>query len=132
MDNPKGFVAIIGAGPAGLVTARWLAQHGFDPVLFEAGERLGGQWSSGPASATWAGMRTNTSRVMSAFSDLDHACDVATYPRRDQMLAYLDRYAARFDLMRRIHFGTRVERLEAAQDGRWRIRLRTKGAEREE
>jgi cation diffusion facilitator CzcD-associated flavoprotein CzcO len=122
----KDAVAIIGAGPGGLVSARWLAQHGIEPVLFEAGNRLGGQWNrAGSASGTWEGMRTNTSRVMSAFSDLDHAADVATYPRQDQMLAYLERYAARFDLVRRIRFGTRVERLEAAPDGRWLLRFRT-------
>lgn len=119
-------VAIIGAGPAGLVSARWLAQHGFEPIVFEASERLGGQWNpAAEASGTWAGMRTNTSRVMSAFSDLDHESDVATYPRQDQMLAYLERYADRFGLVRRIQFGKRIELLEAAPDGRWRIRSRT-------
>ncbi|MGH8783893.1 MAG: flavin-containing monooxygenase [Cupriavidus necator] len=119
-------VAIIGAGPAGLVSARWLAQHGFEPMVFEASERLGGQWNpAAEASATWAGMRTNTSRVMSAFSDLDHESDVAAYPRQDQMLAYLERYADRFGLVRRIQFGKRIELLEAAPDGRWRIRSRT-------
>jgi len=129
MQNPnEKQVAIIGAGPGGLVTARWLMQHGFEPILFEAGERLGGQWNpSGAASATWAGMRTNTSRVMSAFSDLDHPADVGIYPRQDQMLAYLERYAARFDLPLRIRFGTRVERLEAAPCGGWRIRSRSRG-----
>lgn len=133
MHNPKDAVAIIGAGPGGLVTARWLAQHGFEPVLFESGERLGGQWNaSGRTSATWAGMRTNTSRVMSAFSDLDHAQGVATYPRQDQMLSYLECYASKFDLVRHVRFGTRIERLEAAADGRWRVRTRSAGTEREE
>jgi 2-polyprenyl-6-methoxyphenol hydroxylase-like FAD-dependent oxidoreductase len=28
-------VAIIGSGPGGLVTAKFLKQHGFEPVLFE-------------------------------------------------------------------------------------------------
>ncbi len=118
-------VAIIGAGPGGLVAARWLAHCGFEPVLFEAGAGLGGQWNAAAeASATWAGMRTNTSRVMSAFSDLDHGAGVATYPRQDQMLAYLEDYAARFDLPRRIRLSTRVECLEAASGGGWRIRSR--------
>ncbi|MFS8980248.1 NAD(P)-binding domain-containing protein [Cupriavidus necator] len=134
MQHPKGRqVAIIGAGPGGLVSARWLLQHGFEPILFEAGDRLGGQWNlCSAASATWPGMRTNTSRVMSAFSDLDHGIDVATYPRQDQMLAYLERYAARFDLLRCIRFGTRVERLEAAEGGCWRLRSRSAGRMREE
>ena len=33
-------VAIIGAGPAGLVTARWLKREGFEPVIFDQGNRL--------------------------------------------------------------------------------------------
>lgn len=83
-------VAVIGAGPAGLVTARWLAKYGFEPVLFEAAAALGGQWNgANPASATWSGMRTNTTRVMSSFSDLDHAPGTPVYPSRDQMHAYL-------------------------------------------
>jgi cation diffusion facilitator CzcD-associated flavoprotein CzcO len=128
MQRPSGSkdentVAIIGAGPGGLVTARWLAQHGFEPVLFEAANALGGQWNrSNPASRTWDGMRTNTSRVMSAFSDLDHAPEVGVYPRQDQMLDYLESYALSFDLVRRIRFGTRIERLERTSTGRWLVR----------
>ena len=41
-------VAIIGAGPAGLAVARWLKRDGFDPILFEQGDRLGGQWAADP------------------------------------------------------------------------------------
>ena len=31
-----GTVAAIGAGPGGLVTARWLLSQGFEPTIFEA------------------------------------------------------------------------------------------------
>lgn len=72
--------AVIGAGPAGLVAARWLIARDLEPVIFEASSRLGGQWNSASAwSATWPGMRTNTSRVMNAFSDLDHAPGMPSY-----------------------------------------------------
>lgn len=129
-------IAIIGAGPAGLVSARWLLQHGFEPVIFEASSKPGGQWNPGCAtSATWLGMRTNTSRIMSAFSDLDHGPDVATYPRQDQMQAYLERYAATFGILRHIRFGTRVERLERNATGagdRWLIRSRNQNGTQEE
>jgi len=40
-------VAILGAGPAGITCARWLTQCGFEPVLYEAAARAGGQWNSG-------------------------------------------------------------------------------------
>lgn len=115
-------VAVIGAGPGGLVAARWLIAQGFAPVIFDAADHLGGQWNTGAdGSGTWRHMRTNTSRVLSAFSDLDHAPGTATYPTQGQMLAYLDRYAASFGLTARLRLGTRVEHLERAAEGGWRI-----------
>ena len=128
-EMPPHAVAIIGAGPAGLVTARWLAEHGFEPVLFEAAERPGGQWNAAsPMSGAWRGMRTNTSRAMTRFSDVDHLDGAAVYPSRDEILAYLERYADKFGLTPKIRCGTRVERLEQASGGGWLIRSR-RGAE---
>lgn len=114
-------VAIIGAGPAGLVTARWLQEEGFRPVLFEQGEHLGGQWCGGAAhSGVWPSMCTNTSRVMSAFSDLDHGPEVPIYPSNQQMRAYLERYARRFGLDEVLRTQSRV--VEVAQEGDgWRV-----------
>ncbi|RCS23021.1 dimethylaniline monooxygenase [Phyllobacterium salinisoli] len=133
MHVVKESVAVIGAGPGGLVTARWLAAHGFEPVLFEATDSLGGQWNAAStASATWSGMRTNTSRIMTAFSDLDHAPDVAVYPRQDQMLSYLEHYARKYDLIRQVRFGTRVLNLDMAGNGGWAIRYKAGGVEGEE
>ncbi len=44
--SPRGVkVAIVGAGPAGLSAAYFLARMGFEPVLYEAKERLGGMVS---------------------------------------------------------------------------------------
>jgi cation diffusion facilitator CzcD-associated flavoprotein CzcO len=34
-------VAIIGSGPGGLVAARYLKQHGFEPVVFEQDDEIG-------------------------------------------------------------------------------------------
>ncbi len=38
-------VAVIGAGPGGLVAARWLLSQGFEPTIFEQAPMLGGQWT---------------------------------------------------------------------------------------
>ncbi len=35
-------LAVVGSGPAGLIAAHDLARHGYDVVLFEAGDRIGG------------------------------------------------------------------------------------------
>jgi dimethylaniline monooxygenase (N-oxide forming) len=42
---PRRRVAIIGSGPGGLVAARYLKHHGFEPVVFEQDDDIGGQGS---------------------------------------------------------------------------------------
>lgn len=102
-------VAVIGAGPGGLAAARYLKSEGLEPVLFEQGERIGGQWSADPGhSGVWPAMRTNTSRIMTAFSDLPHDANSPTYPTNEAMGEYLQRYAEQFDLIRHIRFKTPV------------------------
>jgi cation diffusion facilitator CzcD-associated flavoprotein CzcO len=74
-------VGVIGAGPGGLVAARYLKWRGFEPVLFERGERVGGQWATDDAySGVWLSLRTNTSRVMTRFSDLAYPEGTPVYP----------------------------------------------------
>ena len=63
-------IAVIGAGPGGLVAAKHALEAGFEVKVFEAQDDLGGQWyTMSPRSGVWPGMRTNTSRWMTAFSD---------------------------------------------------------------
>lgn len=124
LRHPPEHVAIIGAGPAGLACARWLAGHGLVPVLIEAAAGPGGQWNHGVGhSSTWEGMRTNTSRLLTAFSDLPHVEGTALYPRQDEVLAYLARYAAHFGLERRLRTQTRLASLAREGEG-WRLGLR--------
>src|SRR4051794_9464335 len=100
-----GSVAVIGAGPGGLVAARWLLSQGFEPTIFEQAPALGGQWTGLPGhSGVWPTMHTNTSRVLTAFSDLEHSTDVV-YPSGRDVLAYLHRYAEMFELGSRIRYG---------------------------
>lgn len=116
-------VAVIGAGPGGVVTARWLLAQGFEPTIFEQGSDLGGQWSGTPGSSgVWPTMHTNTSRVLTAFSDLEHRCD-EVYPSNQQVLEYLRRYAEIFGLIERIRLNTRIDELSRAGAG-WRVRHR--------
>ena len=120
-------VAVIGAGPAGLAAARWLAAQGFEPVLLEASGGVGGQWrATNPMSGVWFDMRTNTSRLVTRFSDLDYPPGTAMFPHNREVLAYLEAYAAQFGLDRRLRTGCEVERLERTPDG-WRLQWREAG-----
>ena len=113
-------VAVIGAGPGGLVTARWLCSQGFEPTIFEQQSELGGQWTGQPGlTGVWPAMYTNTSRVLTAFSDLEHEGDQTFVSNRD-VLAYLNRYADVFGLRARIRFGQRVGSVSRSGTG-WQV-----------
>src|SRR4030042_6181143 len=118
-------VAILGAGPAGLVVARYLKSEGFEPVLFEQGDRIGGQWTGDPRySGVWPSMRTNTSRVMSAFSDLAHEPGTAVFPTNQEMGAYFQRFAERFDIDSCVRVKTTVQEISRNRDGGgWVVRF---------
>jgi dimethylaniline monooxygenase (N-oxide forming) len=125
IQMPKQAVAVIGGGPAGLVAARFLKEHGFEPVIFEAAAAVGGQWNvASPASAVWPGMRTNTSRVLTAFSDLDHPAGTNVYPGQADMLGYLQRYAETAGLAPHLRLSTSVEGLDRGPSKGWIIRSR--------
>ena len=116
-----GSVAVIGAGPGGLVAARWLSSQGFEPTIFERNPVLGGQWAGlSGRSGVWPDMHTNTSRVLTAFSDLEPS-STEVFPSSREVLAYLQRYAETFGLIPRIRFDTTVERVER-DDGGWVVR----------
>ncbi len=106
-------IAVIGAGPGGLVAAKHAIAAGFDTTVFEASDDLGGQWHTSSAhSAVWPGMRTNTSRAMTAFSDFPAPATHDLYPFAEQVHTYLRTYAAAFDVLPRIRFATPVRLVE--------------------
>jgi cation diffusion facilitator CzcD-associated flavoprotein CzcO len=115
-------VAIVGGGPAGLVAARFLKSEGFEPVLFEQADSLGGQWSGDARfSGIWPSLHTNTSRVHTQFSDLSHAPDLPVYPSNRDIQNYLRRYAEHFDLVSRCRLSCPVREIARAGNG-WAVR----------
>ena len=109
-------MAIVGAGPSGLVAAKHALQAGFDVAVFEASDDLGGQWHTTAAhSGVWPGMHTNTSRAMTAFSDFPAPADYPLHPAAEQIHAYLRAYAQHFGVTDRIRLHTPVSRVSAAR-----------------
>src|SRR5215469_2055130 len=73
-------------------------------------------------------MVTNTSRWLTCFSDLALEPEAAIFPSNKEILAYLKRYARRFDIVSQVHFCTRVELIEHNPQGvGWLVR--SNGAE---
>ena len=126
MDSPG--IAIIGGGPSGLATAKHLLEEGLRPIILEQSASIGGQWNaSAPHSGVWKSMRTNTSHVTTCFSDLPHPPGTAMFPTNQEILAYLRRYAAQFDLQNRVLLNTRVDAIAPTNDGRWTVRSSSGG-----
>jgi hypothetical protein len=107
-------IAIVGAGPGGLTAAKYAIEAGFDVTVFEASDDLGGQWNTTAGhSGVWPGMRTNTSRAMTAFSDFPAPADHPLHPAAEQVHAYLHAYAQEFGVTDRIRFRSPVRNLRA-------------------
>src|SRR5215204_7410211 len=98
-------VCVIGAGIAGLVTAKVLRQDGFDVSVFEKLPSIGGVWAS---ARTYPGLRTNSTRDTYAFSDFPYPDTADEYPTAAQVRQYLDDYVEHFGLRPLLRLGTEV------------------------
>lgn len=118
-------VCIIGAGPSGLATARRLLDAGIHHLaIFDRQSTVGGNWTWGdPAShsSIYETVRSISSRDMTAFADVPFSPAVGVYPTRTEMLHYLQRFAAHFELQRYIRFNTQVVSVTPASSGGWMI-----------
>ncbi|MEU2258663.1 NAD(P)/FAD-dependent oxidoreductase [Nocardia xishanensis] len=105
-------VAVIGAGVAGLVTAKVLRDDGFDVVVFEKEPAVGGVWIE---SRTYPGLRTNNSHDTYAFSDHPYSRSADMFPTAAQVREYLGSYVRRFRL--EPHLRLSAEVIELSRQG---------------
>ena len=95
---------VIGAGQAGLAAGYYLQQAGLNFAILEADERVGGAWRRFYDSLTLF-----SPARYSALPGLPFPGNPDRYPLRDEVVAYLDRYAAQFDFP--IITGAKVEQI---------------------
>ena len=103
-------MVVIGGGQSGLAAARALRATGMDPVVLEAGVRPVGSWPRYYDSLTLF-----SPARYSALPGMAFPGDPDRYPRRDEVIDYLARYAASMDV--EIRTGRRVERVDADGSG---------------
>ncbi len=104
-ETPSHRVCVIGAGIAGLVTAKVLHQDGFEVHLFEKDTDLGGTWAP---SRTYPGLRTNNSKRTYEFSDFPYPEETTDFPSADDVCNYLNAYADHFQIRPLIQFQSLV------------------------
>ncbi len=127
--GPEARVAVVGAGPSGLTTARQLLKAGLRQVtVFEKSGRVGGNWVYTPEESHSSVFETThiiSSKRYSQFADFPMPADFPDYPSHRQVLAYFEAYAAHFDLARVIRFGTEIVMARPAAEGRWELQLKS-------
>jgi putative flavoprotein involved in K+ transport len=108
-------VIVVGAGQAGLAMGYFLARQGRRFVIVEAADSVGAAWRT-----RWDSLLLFTPRRYSALPGLAFPGDPDGYPGRDEVIAYLEQYAAEFSLP--IRLSSPVRSL-TTMDGRFIVAL---------
>ena len=93
---------VIGAGPAGLAVAACLQREGVPCIVLERAEAVGARWRT-----HYDRLHLHTDKKRSALPHFPFPDAAPTYPSRQQVVDYLEAYAAHFGLAPR--FGEEVE-----------------------
>lgn len=107
-------VAVVGGGQAGLAVGYFLGRQGRRFVILERADAIAPAWRE-----RWDSLTLFTPRRYSALPGLPFPGDPDGYPTRDEVIAYLERYAEAFELP--VELRSEVTRLERGGDGRFRL-----------
>ncbi len=104
---------IVGAGLNGLAAAYELKRRGIDPVILDGAKETAAPWRK-----RHHGLRLNTHRLISHLPGKRIPRKYGPFPRRDDMVAYLDDYERALDVP--VHRGVWIERIDPDPEG-WRL-----------
>jgi putative flavoprotein involved in K+ transport len=116
MGGPTDFdVVVVGAGQAGLAIGYFLSRQNRRFMIFERADSIGAAWQT-----RWESLTLFTPRRYDSLPGLPFPGDPDRYPGRDEVIAYLQRYAEEFSLP--VEFDSEVRRL-GAEDGRFLVEV---------
>ncbi|KAM3281177.1 flavin-containing monooxygenase FMO GS-OX5 isoform X1 [Capsicum chacoense] len=141
-------VAVIGAGVAGLVTARELQREDHQVVVFEKSNQLGGLWVYNPLvetdplsldpnreiihSSLYKSLRTNLPKELMSFTDYSFVEKAenrkrVNFPGHKEVLKFLNEFAEDYGIIESIRFNSEVVRVEQVEfeGNRWVVRSKT-------
>ena len=125
--SPSTRIAIIGAGCSGLAAIKILVESGLtNLVCFEKNDQIGGNWlytASESHSSVCETTHIISSKWLSHYSDFPMPADYPDYPSHQQVLAYFQAYAKKFDLEKHIRFNAEILKVEKIENERWRLHL---------
>jgi len=126
-------VAVVGAGPSGLVTVKELAEEGHEPICFERAADVGGVFRfDEERGVVWESCRLTSSPLLTSFSDFPASADRIMHLGAGEYVQYLREYCEAFALGRHLRFETTVESVTSHPEGGWTVRVRDVAGPREE
>jgi hypothetical protein len=111
-------VGIVGAGVAGLTTAKVLCEAGHEVVVYDKAPDVGGVWSR---NRRYPGLTTQSPKAQYSLSDFPMPRDYPEWPTGAQIQAYLASYASHFGLDPVLRLSTEVTSAEPVPGGGWDI-----------
>lgn len=112
--TPDTDTLVIGASAAGLASVVTLRRAGVAAEVLEASDQVAVAWRH-----HYERLHLHTPKSASSLPGLPMPRDWPRYPAREQVVEYLEQYAASNGV--RPHFGQRVSRIERADDGIWTV-----------
>jgi cation diffusion facilitator CzcD-associated flavoprotein CzcO len=111
-------VGIIGAGVAGLTTAKVLKQAGHEVIVYDKAPDVGGVWSR---TRRYPGLTTQSPKAQYSLSDFPMPRDYPEWPTGPQVQAYLAGYASHFGLDPALRLSAEVTAAVPVPDGGWAV-----------
>lgn len=101
---------VIGAGQAGLATGYHLSKFTDDFIILDSGQSIGSAWKN-----RWDSLRLFTPAQYDGLPGYPFPADRNSFPTKDELADYLDKYAKKFNLP--IRTGVTVNRLKKTSEG---------------
>jgi len=112
-------IAVIGAGPSGLVACKYLKAAGFNVTVFEKESKIGGAWSPDKG---FPGLKAQSIKEAYCYTDFYYKPHVDKFPRQHEVYNYLVDYAKKFNLLDNILLQADVTAMvEDKKNGGWDV-----------
>jgi len=105
-------VAVIGAGPAGLTTAKACIEAGHEVSTYDAAERVGGEFGN----RFWPGGKLTSSPYVTCFSDFEpkkkNGREQWLHKTKEEYARYLEQYAEHYNVTDSLHLQEAVVKVK--------------------
>jgi len=125
-------LCVIGSGAAGLTAAKNGINFGFEVIVFEQSNQVGGTWvydenvgknkyGIDVHSSMYKGLYTNLPKEIMGYPDFPIPAQEKSYISSMDMLNFLNRYADNFKIREHIKFEHHVLRVRPLKDETWEV-----------